>query len=65
MLFVILRKLQKLLDEMEIIIVPISSGSYENFKRHTDKSIYDFAWLIINLLISNKTIHLLLEKTVS
>lgn len=53
MLFVILRKLQKLLDKMEIIIVPISSGSYENFKRHTDKSIYDFAWPIINLLISN------------
>lgn len=39
MIFVILGKLHKLLDKMEIIMVPTSPDLYDNLKSHADESI--------------------------
>lgn len=43
MIFVILGKLHKLLDKMEIIMVPTSPDLYENLKSHAYESISTLA----------------------
>lgn len=60
---VILGKLHKPLDKMEVLI-PSSSDSYEDLKSYADKNIYHSAWVIVDLLINNKPIHVLLCKRI-
>lgn len=62
MIVMILRKVHKLFDKIE---VSTSSGSFENLTSHPDlKKNYHSFWLIVGLLINNKPIYLLLGKIV-